>query len=71
MSGSYAHRVAPEEVPVGMMHVGWRCASTGHDCLLPRSRELTGADPEWIPLYDANHHAYWVPVYARKEDLEP
>lgn len=59
----------PEEIPAGMTHVGWRCASPDHDCLMPLSRvEQEDADGGcW--LYDANHHAHWVPVFARTEDL--
>lgn len=61
----------PGEVPIGMVLVGWRCTSPDHDCLLPVSRaEPSGFDPTVeVYLRDAQHHASWVPVWARVADL--
>ncbi len=67
---SFAPLPSPEETPEGMVHVGWRCASPDHDCLVPLSRAVGQPDDDGdVYLYDANHHAYWTPVFARaKED---
>lgn len=50
-----------------MVHVGWHCMSSDHGCLMPLSRaEYETRDGE-VYLFDANHHAYWEPVYARAD----
>lgn len=55
-------KVRPEDEIDGMTVVGWRCMSPDHDCLVPHE-----TDPHHLL---PNHHAYWVPVYARNIDLE-
>lgn len=60
------------EAPVGMLHVGWRCTSPDHDCLVPLSAaEPSAAYPGGeVYLEGHNHHANWTPVYVHVDMLE-
>lgn len=70
--GSYGHIPEPDEVPDGMVHVGYRCTAPGHDCLIAISETQptvdTDGDPDGLAL-GPNHHASWVAVYARATEL--
>jgi hypothetical protein len=59
----------PADVPDGMTHVGWRCTNPDHTCLMEISRADTAPVDGQVHLYQADHNARWVPVFARTADL--
>ncbi len=70
---SFAPIPEPDEIPDGMIHVGWLCGGqkwTGEpdECLMPLSRADEEPRNGEVHLYDANHHAFWIPVYAKVAD---
>lgn len=70
---SFAPIPDPEDIPRGMVHVGWQCTNPGHDCLVPLSRAVefpTGGRGE-VHLQDMNHHALWRPVFAWQDGHTP
>lgn len=68
---SFAWVPEPHEVPAGMRHVGWYCASPDHDCLMSLDRVEHGPREDGeVYLYDAQHHAHWVPVYVRIDEAD-
>lgn len=71
MSGSSAPIPDESETPDGMVHVGWYCRSPDHECVVPLSRADAEPSDGEVHLYDANHHASWVPMFVWRQDLDP
>ncbi len=70
-----AYIPAADEVPEGMVHAGWYCTgrkspdADPDGCIKTLDDvESTGPDGE-VHLFDGNHHASWVPLYVKREDI--